>query len=154
MGDVPYPKCNNTAILEKMRVGELPQKPPGIDNTVWEFLQKCWSRDPTKRPSTAQVYDAFSKFCLLPKFTPDGQSATELPGRVKLQVQSIKVLFDKSKQQQHFSVKLKYGNKDHMTSPTKSLNNSGEHIWFALRQFLLSLPSLNLTQERSGKLAV
>ena len=144
--DVPYPKCNKPGILEKIRVGELPQKPLGIDDTVWEFLQKCWSRDPTKRPSTAQVCDKFSQFCFLPKFTLDGQSATELPGKVKLQVKSIKVSFDKSKQQQ-FYVKLKYRNRDHTTSLTKPLDTSGEHTWFALCSFLLLLP-LSFTQER------
>jgi len=135
-GNAPYSKYDSTAILEKIRLGELPQKPPGIDDTVWDFLRKCWSRDPTKRPSTAQVCEAFSELRSLPKFTSDGQSTTDLPGKVKLKVQSIKVSFEKSKQHQ-FSVKLKYGNKDHTTSPTKPLDSSGEHTWFALCLFLL-----------------
>jgi hypothetical protein len=154
-GNAPYFKCNNTAILEKMRVGELPQKPHGIDDTVWEFLRKCWSRAPAERPPIAQVCNDLSKFCFLPKFTPtpEGQSTTELPGKVKLQVQSIKVSLDKGKQQ-HFFVKLKYGNKGHTTSTTKSVDASGEHTWFALRPFLSPLPLLNFIQERSRKLVV
>ena len=160
-GYPPYSGHNNTAVLEKIRVGELPHRPPEIDDDVWEFLQKCWSRDPVKRPSTVEVYDAFSRFfpaperrsmtelpgkaksgqpsTEMPGKVKLGQPSTELPGKVKLQVQSIKVLLDKSKQQQ-FSVKLKYGNKDHTTSPMKLSDTSGEHKWFALCLFLRSLP--------------
>jgi len=129
-GDVPYSGWNESAVQTKVLVGELPQRPSGIDDTVWEFLRRCWSKDPTKRPSIAQVCDAFSRFCLLPKFTPNpkGQLATELPGRVKLLFKSIKVSSDKPKQQP-FSVKLKYGNKEHTTSPTKRLDTSGGHTW-------------------------
>ena len=105
-----------------------------------------------KRPSIAQVCDAFSKF---PKFisSPEGKSATELPGRVKLLFKSIKVSFDRSKQQP-FSVKLKYGNREYMTSPTKFLDASSGHTWFVLCPFLPSLPSLSLKQEWSGELVV
>jgi len=129
-GNAPYSGWNDTAVLEKLRVGEFPQEPSGIDDMVWEFLQRCWSRDPAKRPSTSQVCDAFSKFSLLPKFipTPEGKPATELPGRVKLLFKSIKVPSDRSRQQP-FSVKLKYGNKEYTTSPTKLLDTSGGHTW-------------------------
>ena len=79
---------------------------------------------------------------------------TELPGRVKLLLMSIKVSFDRSKQQP-FSVRLKYGKKAYTSSPTKVLDTSGEHTWFVLCSFLLSLPSLtSLTQGRSGGLVV
>ena len=131
-----------------MQIGELPQRPSGVDDVVWEFLQKCWSRDPTKRPPTAQVCDAFSQFCSLPRFAL-GKSA--LPGDLMLQVQSIKISLDKSKQPRFF-VKLKYGNKGHTTPLAKPVDGSGEHTWFVPRPFLLSLPPLNLTQERSGKM--
>ena len=142
-------------MLEGIRVGEPLQRPPEIGDDVWEFLQKCRSNDPSKRPSTAKVYLAFSRSGVLPNFTPTlkGQSATGLPRNVKLQVQSIKFSSDKSKQQQ-VSVKLKYGNKEHTTSLMKFSDTSAEHTWFALCLFLLSLPSLSSTQERSGNLVV
>jgi len=146
-GNVPYFGWNDPDVLEKIRVGELPRRPSGINGTVWEFLQKCWSRDPTKRPSIVQVCDAFSEFCLLPKFTlsPDAWSATELPGRVKLMFKSIKVPSEKSKQP--FFVKLQYGSKvqEHTTPPTKLFDTSSGHTWFGPCPFLLSLPSLSLT---------
>lgn len=104
---------------------------------VWEYLEKCWSRDPQQRPPIADVYSTFSGFRSLPQVvhTPDGRSPMEeLPGRLKLQVQSIKLSLDKPKQQQ-FSVRFKYGNKDHTTSPTKAVT-SDEHIWFVFRPVL------------------
>jgi len=66
---------------------------------------------------------------------------------------SIKVPFERSKQQPVY-VKLKYGNKEHMTSPTKLFDSSNGHTWFVLCPFLLPLPSLSLTQERSGDLVI
>ena len=152
---MPYSKFNDSAMLEKIRVGELPQKPFGIDGAVWEFLQKCWRRDPANRPSTTQICDAFSKFCLLPRFTPilEGQLVTELPGRVKLMFKSIKVSFNRSKQRP-FYVKLKYGNKEYTSSPTKISDTSGEYTWFAPCPFLLPAPSLSAAQENSGELVV
>ena len=70
-----------------------------------------------------------------------------------LMFRSIKVSSDKSKQQS-FSAKLKYGNKEHTALPTKLFDTSGGHTWFGPPPFLLSLPSLNLTQEQSGELVV
>ena len=56
----------------------------------------------------------------------------------------IKVPFEKLKQQT-FSVKLKYGNKEHTTSLTKLFDTSGGHTWSGSCPFLLSLSSLSLT---------
>jgi len=155
-GNAPYSEYNDIEALEKIEDGELPQKPSGINETVWEFLQKCWSGDPEKRPSAAQVCVAFSQFSLLPKFTPaptEGQRATGLPGKLKVQVKSIKFFLDRSKQQQ-FSVKFKYGNKDYTTPPTKCVDGSNEYTWFALHSFILTPPPLNVAQEQSRKLAI
>ena len=92
---MPYFKWNYIATLEKIQIGESLQNPSGIDDDVWETLRKCWNKDPGERPPTAKVHDAFSQFFSLPRFTlgPDNSPATELPGKVKLQIQSIKVGF-------------------------------------------------------------
>lgn len=132
---MPYSKYNDTVTLSKIQAGELPQKPTdGIRDTVWGFLEKCWNRDPTKRPSIAEVYDAFLQFRSLPQVVPAsaGRSGMEeLPGKLRLQVQSIKISLGKSKQHQ-LCVKFKYGNKNHTTSPTtKATHGSDEHTWFA-----------------------
>jgi len=148
---MPYFKHNDTVALSKIQAGEIPQQPSeGIDMTVWEFLERCWSRDPTKRPSSDQLHDSLSQFRSLPQVVPgpEGRLGREvLPGKLRLQVQSIKVPLNKSKQQQ-LCVRFKYGNKNHTTAPTtKAVEGSNEHTWFAFGQFLPSLPSLSLAQE-------
>ena len=154
---MPYFKYNDTVTLSKIQAGEMPQKPSeGIDSTVWEFLERCWSRDVTKRPSSNQVYESFLQFRSLPQVASalNGWSEMEeLPGKLKLQVQSIKISLNKSKQQQ-LCVKFKYGSRNYTTAPTtKAVNGSDEHIWFALSLSLSSFPLLSLIQEQSRKLA-
>ena len=75
----------------------------------------------------------------------------ELPGKLKLQAQSIKISLGKPKKQR-FSVRFKYGNEDHTTSPTTKTLAGDEHTWFAFRP--PPAPPLSLTrgQERSGNL--
>ncbi|KAF9643438.1 hypothetical protein BDM02DRAFT_3123471 [Thelephora ganbajun] len=41
-----------------------------------------------------------------------------------------------SREKRRFSVKLKYGNKDQTTAPTKPVDDSAERTWFAFRPFL------------------
>lgn len=152
---MPYFKWNDTITLQKIQAGETPQQPSADDEEIWEFLKKCWSRDPKKRPSTAQVSNTFSQLRSLPQAIAgcEGPGVEELPGRLKLQVQSIKITLNKSKSQ-HFFVKFKYGNKDHTTSPTtKAGSGPDEYTWSAFRTFILSPLSLSLTQEQSRKLA-
>ena len=65
---MPYfelPKAIN--VLEKVQGREFPQRPSDkIPDTVWELLEKCWDWEPTNRPSTAQVCNAFSQFRSVP----------------------------------------------------------------------------------------
>jgi len=132
-GNMPYSKHNDTVTLSKIQAGELPQRPSeGIDDGVWEFLESCWSRDHTKRPSSDKVYDSIAQFRSLPQamLVADGRSGMEeLPGKLRLQVQSIKISLNRSKQQQ-LCVKFRYGNKNYTTAPTaKAAGASDEHIW-------------------------
>jgi len=112
-------------VLLKKREGEIPQRPPdadGIADPVWEFLERCWSRDPAKRPPTAQVYESLSKL-------------RPLPGNLSLRVQGIKTSLKKSKQQR-FSVRFKYGNKYHTTTPTSKVVAGDEYTWFGFNPLL------------------
>jgi len=46
-----------------VQAGEFPQRPSdGIPDQIWMFLETCWSRDPSNRPSTVQVYNTLSRF--------------------------------------------------------------------------------------------
>ena len=135
-GCAPYSGYSETVILLKIQAGEKPQRPSeGIPDPVWEFLNKCWSSDPMKRPSADQVHENFSKLRspLEVPHVPKGRLVMEeLPGRLKLQAQSIKISLNKPKEQR-FSVRFTYGNKGHTTSPTTKVAAGGEHTWFAFR---------------------
>ena len=141
---MPYSKYNDTVTLSKIQAGELPQRPSeGIDDGVWEFLESCWSRDPAKRPSSDRVYDSIAQFRSLPQavIVADGRlGMDELPGKLRLQVQSIKISLNRSRQQQ-LCVKFRYGNKNYTTAPTtKAAGASDEHIWSAFVPSSFSFP--------------
>lgn len=109
-----------------------------MTNQIWELLEKSWSRFPTKRPSTQELYNTLSNPSRHPQVppTPQGQPMTgELPGKLRLQFLGIK--FSPGQQKHQLYVKLKYGNKDHTTSPTGSVVGYGEQIWFAFIHFYL-----------------
>jgi len=66
----PYFKWNDTRTLEKIRIGELPQKPSGIDEAVWEFLQNAGAGTLPKRHQPPIVHSAFfANSVPFPKFT-------------------------------------------------------------------------------------
>ena len=110
-------------MLLKVQDGEIPERPPdGIADPVWEFLERCWSRDPAKRPSTAQVYESLSNL-------------RPLPAKLSLRVHGIKTSLKKSKQQR-FAVRFKYGNKSYTTSATMKVVAGDEYTWFGFRPFL------------------
>jgi len=121
-------------VPSKIRAGEIPHRPSDeISDPVWKFLKECWSRDARRRPSTTQVYNALSRFRKLPrvKFTPEGRPAIGgLPGKLRLLVPGIQISPNESKQHQ-FSVKLKYGDRDHTTPPTTKVIGGNERTWFA-----------------------
>jgi len=152
---VPYSGCNDIVTLLKIKTGEIPHRPPNdISDPVWGLLERCWSRDFTKRPSTVQVYDAFLRFRNLPQVicTPEERLVIGgLPEKLKLRVQGIKISLNEPRHSQ-FSVRFKYGNKDHTTSPTTGVVGGNEHVWSVPYPFLPPLLSLSLQQERSGNL--
>ena len=115
-------------------------RPPGvIDDHVWEFLEKCWSKPPLVRPQMDEVYLTLKSF---PKTThiPRMWSAIrELPRVLALHFQSIK-LSEVHRSRQQFYVKSKYGDRDYTTSPTNDVHNELEYErgWFVLYLFQLS----------------
>jgi len=144
-GYIPYAKHNNAVAFSMMRAREIPQKPfEGMDDIVWEFLEMCWSRDVTKRPSSHQVYNSMLRFRSLPQVIPalGGRlRMEELPGKLRLEVQSIRISLNKPKQHQ-LCVKIKYGSRDYTTAPTmKAVGGSDEYIWFVFSLFPSPLPS-------------
>ena len=122
-------------ILSKIRAGARPQRPSGgISDTFWELLENCWSGVPAKRPSATQIYDAFS------------EPRSLVQGTLSLQIQSIKITLDKPGRRR-FSVRIKYGNNYHTTSPTTKVIAGDEYLWFEFRPSWPLVSSLIRGQE-------
>ena len=144
---MPYSGCDDIVTLLTIRAGKRPQRPShGIPDPVWQLLEECWSRDPQERPSVTQVYNILSKFRSV------RPAIEELPGKLTLQVQGIKISPTRGMGQQ-FSVKLKYGDNCHTTSLTTITIGDDEYAWFAFRPSLSTLPSLSPGQEQPRNLA-
>lgn len=57
-GKVPYHWANERQVLKLVLVKkELPPRPDGIPDAVWELLNFCWAQVPSGRPSIKQVED-------------------------------------------------------------------------------------------------
>ena len=76
---------------------------------------------------------------------PEGRTGRdELPGKLRLHVQSIRIPLDKLRQKQ-LCVRFKYGDKNYTTAPTmKVADGSNEHTWSVFSWFLPFLLSLSL----------
>ena len=139
---MPFSGCDDNVALSNIRDGKTPERPSGvIPDPVWQLLQKCWSMKRTKRPSATQVYDALSNFRSVP---PVGE---DLPGKLELEVLSIKIPFTEAKKRRFF-VKFTYLEQEYTTALTTSAEGGGEYRWFALPSSPSSLLSLSICQER------
>lgn len=122
-----------------------------IDDLVWELLEKCWSRVPQERPPIVGLHRILKIRPAVTHIPWRRTTSGELPGALKLHVQSIK-FSEYWQNPQQFYVKFKYGNRDHETSPTNLTNDLNEQTWFVLHPFQPSPLPLSPTQERPGKL--
>ena len=121
---MPHSGCDDDVALCNNRAGKTPERPSkGIPDPVWQLLQKCWSMKPPERPSATQVYNTLSKFC------PNRRVIEDLPKKLRLQVQSIKISFAGAKKRRFF-VKFKYWGKFHTTSLTAKSKGGDEYTWF------------------------
>ena len=109
----------------------MPQRPSaGINDKVWLFLQKCWSMNPSERPSTTQLCDALPRFRSLPQTpnTPVGRLGIEdLPYKLNLRVESLRISPSKP-DQRRFYVNLRYMAWEHTTSLSTGAVD-GRYTW-------------------------
>ena len=59
-GQVPFPQCKGHTFLLKVMGGERLERPQGAQGTwftdeLWEFLERCWKRQPHERPSLDDI---------------------------------------------------------------------------------------------------
>ena len=119
---MPYFGRDDLTALSKIQAGRIPEQPSeGIVGPVWQLLEKCWSTVPLERPSAAQVYDVFSEL-------------RSIPGKLKLQVLSLRIALSEPKQQ-GFYVKFKYGGMVYTTSQTAKVVAGTEYKWFEFHPF-------------------
>jgi len=145
-GSVPYFGWDGVAVLSKIQAGKTPPRPSeGIPDPVWQLLEKCWSRNSQERPSATKIYNTFSKISSV------RNAVEELPGKLKLQIQSIKLSLARLKGRQ-FSVRFQYGDKVHTTSLTTGITAGGEYTWYAPGSPPPLLLPLSLGQDPSGNL--
>ncbi|CAE6419580.1 unnamed protein product [Rhizoctonia solani] len=67
-GEVPYPECRQDfTVITTVARGTLPTRPAGLKtgqqgDMVWQLLLRCWSHDPSERPSAEQALRLTRRF--------------------------------------------------------------------------------------------
>ena len=108
--------------------------PDAIDDHLWGFLEKCWSKPPLVRPQMDEVYStlkSFPKTVHIPRRRPE---IGESPRVLALHFQSIR-LSEVHRSWRQFYVKSEFGDKVYKTSPTNDIHNEYERGWFVLYHF-------------------
>ena len=66
-GEVPFPSLMNGSVVIQLVKGGRPAKPEaaeqlGLTAEMWTFITKCWSTDPSERPTMDEVATAWEGF--------------------------------------------------------------------------------------------
>ncbi|KAG6918046.1 hypothetical protein DXG01_016702 [Tephrocybe rancida] len=84
VGERPFDKMKPLAVLQKIMKGHIPPRPlhevaleRGLTDTVWQLMEECWSYNPDRRPTAAQILQR------LPHVGPGTPS--EVPGWTPIQ---------------------------------------------------------------------
>jgi len=132
-GKMPFSEHDDLTVTAIIWAGETPRRPPaGINDTVWLFLEKCWSNVPSERPSITQVCDALLKFRFLPQtpITRVGRLTVEdLPRGIVLQVESLETSPKKSDRRRFF-IKFESGWLSKHTTSLSRRTVAGRHMWY------------------------
>ncbi|KAJ3064092.1 hypothetical protein HDU98_000173, partial [Podochytrium sp. JEL0797] len=74
-GQMPFRDINEWSIPTRVSEGVRPDKPKGMDETLWEVIQECWCGDSRKRLSASQVCERLEQFSETPFETQSGYKA-------------------------------------------------------------------------------
>ena len=66
-GKVPFPDMTNGAVVVRIVNGKRPAKPPaaeqlGLTAEMWKFVERCWSANPSERPTMDEVVRTWEGF--------------------------------------------------------------------------------------------
>ena len=66
-GKVPFPDMTNGVVVIQIVGGKRPIVPPaaeqlGLTTEMWKFIEKCWSANPSNRPSMDEVVRTWEGF--------------------------------------------------------------------------------------------
>ena len=66
-GNVPFGNIRNETVVIQIAQGKRPAKPQaaeqlGLTTEMWKFIEKCWSTNPTKRPTMDEVVRTWEGF--------------------------------------------------------------------------------------------
>ena len=123
----------------KVHAEVIPERPSGrIGDTLWSLLEGCWNKDPAKRPTTVELYNALSDPSSRHRVTetPRGRVIVGLAPELRLRFESIapSPTANPLKRRQ-FYVKLKYGEMNHTTPSTAAREKTHGKVWYAYARF-------------------
>jgi hypothetical protein len=91
-GTIPFKDIHDWAVMTKVQNGERPKKPEaddiGLDKSIWDLIQDCWSKNAEDRPKLQIVMDKLNdQFKYLPSSRSssaeeEGKEVAEQEGQV------------------------------------------------------------------------
>lgn len=65
-GELPFHGSYQSQVVWLVMKGQRPQKPPnapaiGFSDSLWDFVQRCWDGERTRRPTVAEVVDCLGQ---------------------------------------------------------------------------------------------
>jgi len=75
-GKVPFGSVKNESAVLQIARGKRPAKPQaaeqlGMNAEMWEFIEKCWTQNPNKRPTineVVRIWEGFINGCVTVSF--------------------------------------------------------------------------------------
>lgn len=61
--EVPFAGLLNMRVKHKILTGERPDRPDGIDDTLWRIIQGCWQHDPDARLTSEVLGSQLRRLC-------------------------------------------------------------------------------------------
>jgi hypothetical protein len=62
-GKVPFHKWSNSTVIFRVVYGATPPRSdaPALTDKLWEIVERCWQKEPNKRPEVSVVLECFER---------------------------------------------------------------------------------------------